>query len=458
MRLIVALIVALLLALSAGAQPLMEYANPAEAGFDAQTLAAARKDAEDAGSAAVIALYRGRVIAAWGAVDRNLLANSVRKSMTGALHGLAIADNKLSLDATLADLKIDDEPPLTATEKQARLRDLIAARSGVYHAAAYAGADGAERPERGSAAPGSRFFYNNWDFNALETIYERATGENVFTAFGRRIAAPLGMEDYAATSGVEILEPSQSRYPAHVFRISARDLARFGQLYLQEGRWGDKQLLPREWVQESLKAHSDLGNGSGYGWLWWTYAAGSLSKNYPAISGGPIYLSRGTGGQALFLLPALDLVIVHRSDFDNGKSVGGRAIWSLVEKIAAARTGEPAAQPSLRPMKALPLASVGRAFVAPAIVPLAASARRDFPGEYTLGGETVRIFVYADRLFASVPRMGESELLPISENEFTLAASPGSRVMFDRDKEGKVTGAQATVDGKKLTVVAKLQP
>ncbi|HJQ41123.1 MAG TPA: serine hydrolase, partial [Thermoanaerobaculia bacterium] len=453
------LIVVLLLALFAGAQPLMEYANPAEAGFDAQKLAAARKDAEDAGSAAVVALYRGRVIAAWGAVDRNLLANSVRKSMTGALLGLAVADNKLSLDATLADLKIDDEPPLTTAEKQARLRDLLAARSGVYHPAAYSGADDdAQRPERGSAAPGSRFYYNNWDFNALESIYERAVGENVFTAFGRRIAAPLGMEDYAATSGVEILEPSQSRHPAHVFRISARDLARFGQLYLQEGRWNGKQLLPRTWVQESLKAHSDLGDGNGYGWLWWTYAAGSLGKNYPTISGGPVYLARGTGGQALFLLPALDLVIVHRADFDNGKSVRGGAIWSLVEKIAAARTGEPSAQPSLRPMNPLPLASVGRAYVPPAIVPLAASARRDFPGEYTLGGATVRIFVYADRLFANVPRMGESELLPLSENEFTLAASPGSRVVFTRDKEGKVTGAEANVDGKKLTVVPKLQP
>src|SRR5688572_12983843 len=86
----------------------LAYADPAEAGFSAAKLNAARGFADENRAAAVMAVYRGRVVAAWGAVDRPLMAHSVRKSLAGALYGMAIDEGTLALSDTLATLGIDD--------------------------------------------------------------------------------------------------------------------------------------------------------------------------------------------------------------------------------------------------------------------------------------------------------------------------------------------------------------
>jgi CubicO group peptidase (beta-lactamase class C family) len=59
----------------------------------------------------------------------------------------------------------------------------------------------AKRPARGSHLPGSFYYYNNWDFNVLATIFEKLTGKKIFEEFAQRIAAPIGMEDYTLADG-----------------------------------------------------------------------------------------------------------------------------------------------------------------------------------------------------------------------------------------------------------------
>jgi CubicO group peptidase (beta-lactamase class C family) len=213
-----------------------QYAAPEEAGFSSALLAEARELADRHRSGAVFIVYRGHALVAWGEVERRFECHSVRKSLVNALIGRAVDQGSLELDATLGELGIDDLQPLTADEKQARVRDLLGSRSGVYHPAAKEPADmRAERPARGSHPPGEHFFYNNWDFNLLGTLFERASGRELFTAFREDLAEPLGMEDFRPQDGFVELAPGYSRYPAHAFRLSARDLARFGQLYLRSG-------------------------------------------------------------------------------------------------------------------------------------------------------------------------------------------------------------------------------
>ena len=88
----------------------------------------------------------------------------------------------------MGSLGIDDNAPsLSPTEKTATVADLLKARSGVYHAALYETPGMARlRPARGSHPPGTFWYYNNWDFNALGTIYERGTGAQIFTALQER--------------------------------------------------------------------------------------------------------------------------------------------------------------------------------------------------------------------------------------------------------------------------------
>ena len=140
-----------LLATFGSAQAWQQYASPEEAGFSTQVLERTRQFGDSIGSGGVFIVYRGRVLAAWGDVGRKLQLHSARKSLTSALYGIAVAEGRIDLDATLGSLGIDDTTRLTPAEKSARVRHLIAARSGVFLPAAYAPADqDSVRPARGA--------------------------------------------------------------------------------------------------------------------------------------------------------------------------------------------------------------------------------------------------------------------------------------------------------------------
>ena len=97
---------------------------------------------------------------------------------------------EINLAQAIGALGIDDnEPSLTPEEKTATAKDLLTGRSGIYHAALYElPAMAAERPPRFSHKPGTFWYYNNWHFNTLGTIYERAARSSIFDAFVRESA------------------------------------------------------------------------------------------------------------------------------------------------------------------------------------------------------------------------------------------------------------------------------
>ena len=182
------------------------------------------------------------LVVSWGEVARKVNVRSIRKSLLSALFGIGVRDGKIVPSRTLAELGIDDRPPgLSEPEQQATIRDLLMARSGVYHPAAYEDPEQKSlRPERGSHVPGSFWYYNNWDFNALGAIYERPVGSGIFDALEVEIARPIGMEDFKAGDGQLVYEP-ETDYPAYTMRLTARDLARFGWLYANRGDWRGSQ-------------------------------------------------------------------------------------------------------------------------------------------------------------------------------------------------------------------------
>ncbi len=176
----------------------LEYVSPEDVGWSSEKLKEAGRFAEQIGSAAVMALYDGKVFFSWGEVTRNFKVHSIRKPFLSALYGIHVGRGEIDLDATLGELNIDDIPPsLTPEEKQATVRDLLKSRSGVYHdAAGEIQAMRDARPERGSHPPDTFYYYNNWDFNVLGTIFEQETGTKIFEEFKRAIADPIGMEDF----------------------------------------------------------------------------------------------------------------------------------------------------------------------------------------------------------------------------------------------------------------------
>lgn len=298
-----------------------ETTPPEAAGWSAETLASAKSwSLEVAPTAAVMIIQHGRIVAQWGDVAAKTELFSIRKSMLSALIGTAIDGHKLDPAATLASLGIDDNAPsLTTEEKTATVRELLEARSGVYHPTLYETPEMARlRPARGSHPSGTFWYYNNWDFNTLGVIYEHATGEGIFAAFKQRIADPIGMLDYQPSDGRYVRGP-ESDHPAYPIRMSAQDLARFALLYLHEGRWKDRQIVSADWVRASTQSYSqalaERGPGMGYGYMWWI--------GFPSDVGAPTvrmppnsYFAWGSEGQFAFVIPAYDLVIIHRIDAD----------------------------------------------------------------------------------------------------------------------------------------------
>jgi CubicO group peptidase (beta-lactamase class C family) len=427
--------------------PWMQYASPVAAGFAADRLDLARRYADSVRSGAVMIVRRGLVVQAWGDVARRLELHSVRKSLVSALFGIAVDRKEIDIDRTLGAVGITDREPLADQERSARIRDLLAARSGVYLPAAYAAADqDSTRPARGSHPPNTFFFYNNWDFNVLGVIYERAVDSSLFRSLDERIARPIGMEDYTPADGFLVYEPSGSMHPAHTIRMSARDLARFGQLYLQGGVWAGRQVISRQWITESTTPKSRFSQGQGYGLLWWTASPGYFGPRYAQLDRRAVFYGSGTGGQLVLVIPSDDLVIVHRGDTDHGRNISGRDSWRIVEMILAAEQGTPTNATGAVPMSPLPFATQLPSMAAPAFVAIDQPLAAELEGRYHVGPNVVvQVFRFAGRLFANFPGQGEAELFALTRSEFTIRVQSGVRIQFERNDRGAVTGFSAQI-------------
>lgn len=314
--------------------------EPERIGWSKAKLQAAREHAASIHTAAYMVVVSGRVLDEWGDCSVRYNVHSVRKSFLSALYGIAVEQGSIHIEDSLATLGIDDNAPsLTDLEKTATVHDLLKARSGIYHPALYeAPTMAAARPLRGRHAPGTFWYYNNWDFNALGTIYEKQTGTGIFEAFKAQIAQSLEMQDYHVTDG-KYFHGRDSIHRAYPFRMTARDMARFGLLYLREGRWQGRQIVPKDWVRASLTSYSDARANGGYGYMWWVASQGKHLPGVKLPEGS--YSARGAGGHYILVIPAFDLVIVHRVNTDvRGRAVSPAQFGQLVQLILDARTSD----------------------------------------------------------------------------------------------------------------------
>ena len=280
--------------------------DPALAGWNPAALATAQELWRgNSGTSSVVVVWKGVVVEQWGDAAAKWTTRSIRKSLLSSLWAEPVATGTMRLDATLGELGIDDRTPLSAAEKEATFADLLASRSGVYIPAARENSGHRKRrPQRGSHAHGSFFYYNNWDFNVLGVLYRDKVSPDLGGEFARKIAGPLGMEDYEPSDFAWRPEKI-SLHPAYDFTMSARDLARYGLLWLQRGSWGGRRVLDPTWVESATTAITEeTWTGAGYGQLWWVQPPGK-SKLVPE---GYFFAE---GGSYLWVVPSRDLVIVH---------------------------------------------------------------------------------------------------------------------------------------------------
>ena len=291
-----------------------------------------------------MAVVGGRVLMSYGDLDTLTYLASVRKSILSMLFGTYVATGRVNLDRTLADIGIDDVQGLTDHEKQATTRDLLSARSGVYHPASNGGDDLASAPPRGSQRHGTYYLYSNWDFNAVGTIFERETGRSIFDALETDLARPLGFQDWDRSIHRKSGDSTRSRHPAYHMHLSTRDMARIGYLMLREGEWAGRQVIPRAWVRESTRPVTPVSemnpaprrNGPfGYGYLWWVWDGRAARGAYEGA-----YTGLGAVGQHIAVLPKLDLVVVHKTAPGQGRSVTHGEFLEMLDVLVRARCAQ----------------------------------------------------------------------------------------------------------------------
>ncbi|MCA1579289.1 MAG: beta-lactamase family protein [Acidobacteria bacterium] len=186
--------------------------------------------------------------------------------------------------------------------------------------------------------PGSDFKYNGGLTQVLAAVLERASKMSLEDYARTKLFEPLGITDVEWVGSLAGMPAAASG-----LRMRARDLAKFGSLYLNGGKWKGKQVIPADWVDLSTRRHfkfrSQPGPNSsgqfGYGFFWW-YSC------YPSTAG--LVEARtavGNGQQRIFVLPTLNTVVTifggRYNDFTTGNTLGRRILLDHV--IPAVKTG-----------------------------------------------------------------------------------------------------------------------
>lgn len=427
-----------------------KYRTPENAGWSSSKLENAKKYTSQLESAAVMVVVEGNVLLSWGNIEKKYKCHSIRKAFISAMYGPYVSAGVINLQKTLAEIGIDDIQPLTESEKKAKIVDLLMSRSGVYlPSAGEVWGMISRKPRRGSHPPGEFWYYNNWDFNALSTIFERETGRNLLEEIYGKIARPIGMEDLEAGDMVPSVEKEKSIHPNQRIRISTRDLARFGLLYEQEGMWNQKRILPSDWIRKSTSTLLKTGWG-GYGYIWKTLPKEeSLKYGFVNLGKFDAYYISGVSIHVLAVVPELNLVFVHRVDTDRGiPNYTHLPVFKLLDLIIAARTAEPDAHVSLVNLASEPLPPFRRReSQKPVRLPEAIATK--ISGAYDWNGELVTVEASRGHLhfYEGQDKMFMSELWPISKHRFFFTNSDHRLMEFIFGKDGDVISAHIIEEG-----------
>ncbi|MGI6366898.1 MAG: serine hydrolase domain-containing protein [Anaerolineae bacterium] len=278
------------------------------------------------GAHSLMLLRHGRVAAEgyWApyAADTPHMLFSLSKSFTSTAIGLAVAEGRLTIDDRVLSFFPQEGPAEPGAYLQAmRIRHLLSMTTGHSEdtlPALLAAPDGTWRraflQTRQSQAPGRLFCYNSGASYMLSAILQQVTGETVRDYLTPRLFEPLGIPQPR-------WETCPAGYSAGGWGLYLRteDIARFGQLYLQRGRWEDRQLLPAAWVDAATRAHADNSFREnpdwrmGYGYQFWMCRHGAWRGD-------------GAHGQFCLVMPEQDAVLALTSGVRNLQAVLD-AVW-----------------------------------------------------------------------------------------------------------------------------------
>jgi CubicO group peptidase (beta-lactamase class C family) len=238
---------------------------------------------------------------------------SLSKSFTSTAVGLAIAEGKLSLDDEVLKFFPEDAPEKPSNNLKAmRVSDLLRMSTGQQ-------TEPRRTPDQPWTKtflahsvpfkPGTHFLYNTSATYMLSAIVQKATGKTLLDYLRPRLFEPLGIDHPTWESS-----PQGISTGGYGLSIRTKDIASFGQLYLQKGKWQGKQLVPEAWIEAAIARQTSNGSNpksdwdQGYGYQFWRSRHGA-------------YRGDGAFGQYCIVLPEQDAVIAITSGVRDMQSV-----------------------------------------------------------------------------------------------------------------------------------------
>lgn len=253
---------------------------------------------------------------------------SLTKSFTSTAVGLAVAEGRLTIDDPVLPLFPEDAPTDPgANLKALRVRDLLSMSTGQHSEARNRAGDHWTRnflAHPFEHKPGTYFLYNTPSSHMLSAIVQKKTGQPLIEYLRPRLFEPLGITD-----PVWMMSPQGVSSGGWGLKLRTAEIARFGQLYLQRGKWQGRQLIPESWVAQATARQ--VSNGSnpasdweqGYGFQFWRSRYGN-------------YRGDGAFGQYCVVIPEHDAVLVITSGVRNMQSVLD-LVWSKLLPVFQAR-------------------------------------------------------------------------------------------------------------------------
>ena len=168
-------------------------------------------------------------------------------------------------------------------------------------------------------------------------MFESLTDRDIYDALRDDLAVPLGMEDFDRSQQKRSGDLTISRYPAYHMWFSTRDMARIGELLLREGRWNGAQLVPSDWIElstsaitpvEQMNPESRRGGSVGFGMMWWVWDGPAAVGAFDGA-----FTGAGAYGQFITVLPALDMVVAHKTAVGEGHGFGRQTLFSQYRGI-----------------------------------------------------------------------------------------------------------------------------
>ena len=255
---------------------------------------------------------------------------SASKSIISALVGIAIDRRRLSgVKQPIGPFFPELASPSDAPKRAITIEDLLTMRAGLESTSNRNYGAWVRSPNWVRFVlsrdllepPGVQMEYSTGSTHLLSAILTKATGTNTWQFAQDTLARPLGF-----SLAPWMRDPQGIYFGGNEMVMTPKQMLAFGELYRNKGRVGDKQIIPQAWVAESLRPRTrSPRNNQGYGYGWW-------SREF---AGYETYFAWGYGGQYIFIVPDLDVVVVTTSSTAVGEERRShrRTIFDLLEQL-----------------------------------------------------------------------------------------------------------------------------